>query len=195
MKIKEKAMKAISHLKNKLFGNTSLKKHEAKKSPKRFSCSDCDKTFDRGLELKIHTRKHEKPYSCGLCHYKCSTKQHLKQHECNKHTDEKPYSCSLCDYKFKTKGQLQTHRQNRHTGEKSVFNCSKCNKDFTGRNTKACCLKDHKNIYTGVKPFSCSKSDKCYSRNDTLNIHEKTHTCGKDLSLLTKITSGLKYMR
>ena len=153
MKIKEKAVKAISHLKNKLFGNTGLRKHEAKKSPKRFSCSD------------------------------------------NRHSDDNPYSCSLCDCKFKTKGQLQTHRQKRHTGKKSVFNCSKCNKEFTGRNTKACCLKDHKNIYTGVKPFSCSKYDKCYSRNDPLNIHEKTHTCGKDLSLLTKITSGLKYMR
>ena len=132
MKITEKAMKALSHLKNKLFGKTGLKKHEAKKSPKRFSCSDCDQTFDRRLTLKIHTRNHtgEKLYNCGLCHYKCSTKQHLKQHERNKHTDEKPYSCSLSDYKFKTKGQLKTHRQNRHTGEKGVFNCSKCKIDF-----------------------------------------------------------------
>ena len=169
MKIKEKAVNAISHLKKKLFGKTGFKKHEAKKSPKRFSCSNCDKTFDRQLELKIHARKHtgEKPYSCGLCHYKCRTKQNLKQHERNRHTDDKPYSCSLCDYKFKTKGQLKTHRQKRHTGEKSVFNCSKCNKEFTGRNTKACCLKDHKNIYTGVKPFSCSISEfRCSSCGD-----------------------------
>ena len=178
MNIKERAVKALNCLKDKLLKKTGLKKLETKVSPKKFSCDHCNKTFAKRLKLKIHKRKHtgEKLYSCDFCDYKCKTSGNLKQHKQNKHTNDKPYRCELCDYKCKTKGQLKNHSQNNHTGEK--FSCSKCSKSFASKYN----LKYHDRVHSEKKPFSCQHCEKTFRRASHLKTHEKLHTGDKPFS-------------
>ena len=87
------------HVENQGFSDN--KKTKSTHLEKAFSCSYCDKAFDRKDSLRTHERVHtgERPFSCSLCDKKFTVSSALKIHE-RIHINEKPFNCSICDKKF-----------------------------------------------------------------------------------------------
>ncbi|XP_073540887.1 uncharacterized protein [Phyllobates terribilis] len=136
-----------------------------------FSCSECEKCFNKKSHLVIHQRSHtgEKPYSCSECGKSFNKKSYLVIHQ-RSHTGEKPYSCSECGKYFNQKAHLVNH-QRIHTGEKP-YSCLECGKYFNQKSH----LLNHQRIHTGEKPYSCPRCGKCFTNQSYLIVHERSHT-------------------
>ncbi|XP_073417265.1 uncharacterized protein [Dendrobates tinctorius] len=144
---------------------------------KPFSCSECEKCFNRKTNFVRHLRIHtgEKPFSCSECGKCFNTKSELVTHQ-RCHTGEKPFSCSECGKCFKGKSNLVTH-QIIHSCKKA-FSCSECGKSFKRKSV----LIVHQRIHTGQKPYSCSECGKCFTVKHHLVQHQKTHIRKKPFS-------------
>ncbi|XP_069611309.1 zinc finger protein 568-like [Ranitomeya imitator] len=144
---------------------------------KPFSCSECEKCFNRKTNFVRHLRIHtgEKPFSCSECGKGFNTKSVLVTHQ-RCHTGEKPFSCSECGKCFTGKSNLVTH-QIIHSCKKA-FSCSECGKSFKRKS----CLIVHQRIHTGQKPYSCSECWKCFTVKHHLVQHQRTHTGKKPFS-------------
>ncbi|KAM4032514.1 uncharacterized protein ACNLHF_019731 isoform 1-T1 [Anomaloglossus baeobatrachus] len=116
---------------------------------KIFSCSKCEKHFNRKSGLVIHERSHtgEKPYSCSECGKSFAKKSTLDGHQII-HTGEKPFSCSECGKCFAHKSTLVAHE--RIHEEEKLFSCSECGKYFNQKSD----LITHQRVHTGKKPYS-----------------------------------------
>jgi len=83
-----------------------------------YTCSLCQKGFNKTSHLKVHWRKHsgERPYHCiwQNCNKNFTRSDELKRHE-RTHTGERNHSCSKCEKKFTRsdhlKKHIKTHRQ------------------------------------------------------------------------------------
>lgn len=86
-----------------------LKRFNAGKIHKSFSCLFCEKRFVCKLDLVIHARDHtgEKPFRCSDCAERFSHRAALKQHMML-HTGEKPFTGSVYDRRFNRKSQIKT---------------------------------------------------------------------------------------
>ena len=88
-------------------------------SPKMHQCPDCDMSFRRAYNLKLHGYSHtgEKPYVCELCDKKFSRPMSLSMHVCNYWGEYKPknsiqntkYHCEECDIYFRGSYELTLH--------------------------------------------------------------------------------------
>ena len=88
---------------------------------KKYSCSDCPKTFKTSSGLKQHILRHkgEKPFKCGNCDASFTTKAHLQSHSLL-HSNEYPFECESCASRFRDVGQLKKHRERQMCGVTSL---------------------------------------------------------------------------
>ncbi|KAM9824992.1 gastrula zinc finger protein 5-1-like isoform X1 [Syngnathus typhle] len=159
----------------------------------RWTCSQCDKTFEAKSDLKMHTGEkalacslcsqgapltnsiEEKHFACSVCHLKFRKQCNLKAH-IRTHTGEKPFACSVCEKRFTEKGHLRTHSRT-HTGEKP-FACSVCEQRFSEKGS----LRKHARTHSGEKPFACLVCAKTFTQKGHLRRHSRTHSGEKPFS-------------
>ncbi|XP_078582604.1 uncharacterized protein LOC144865638 [Branchiostoma floridae x Branchiostoma japonicum] len=144
----------------------SYKHRKRHKEEKPFMCGECGYRASTKTRLVEHMRKHtgEKPFKCNHCNYKTSFKQGLICHV-KKHTDAEPYRCNICDYKTYVKSNIDRHLM-RHAGVKP-FKCEEC--DY--RTTHKTSLIRHRRCHTGERPYRCQECDYKASEKGTLAKH------------------------
>ncbi|KAJ8336428.1 hypothetical protein SKAU_G00376480 [Synaphobranchus kaupii] len=110
---------------------------------KPYSCTQCEKSFDRFIDLQRHQRIHtgEKPFSCAECGKRFSLRCNLITHE-RVHSGNKPFGCAQCGKRFAQGSNLRAHHRI-HTGEKP-YHCNLCRKSFTQLSS----LKTHQKIHS-----------------------------------------------
>ena len=97
-------------------------------------------TFDLNGEMKTHfyaVDSDTKPFNCNECEKSYVRKYELKVHIINEHTvGKKFFECKLCDENFKTKYSLDSHSIAKHPEnltksiESEELTCNICNKVF-----------------------------------------------------------------
>ncbi|XP_045779728.1 zinc finger protein 100-like isoform X2 [Maniola jurtina] len=102
-----------------------------------YSCSHCDKVFNRKLSLRRHlayAQRSVRSATCKFCSKTLSSKEGLKNHIMLKHPSEMPgqtfkhHICSKCGAGFKTPSQLKNHMI-KHSDRKDFY-CVECDKGF-----------------------------------------------------------------
>ncbi|XP_018330512.1 uncharacterized protein LOC108740636 [Agrilus planipennis] len=61
--------------------------------------------------------KETKPWRCGMCKYRCTTRNEIVAHAYNKHEMTSQYKCALCSYKTASKDSFDEHYSSRHPGQ------------------------------------------------------------------------------
>jgi len=94
--------------------NVRHEKHRSSRTSqaeKSYRCVYCNKEFKTRSSMNNHIKflhKKDKMFSCDVCDYTSSKKDHVKQHMLT-HTGVKAYTCEYCDLKFGRKGDMQKH--------------------------------------------------------------------------------------
>ena len=123
----------------KLISKRVLKVHKASCNPSKvYSCSECEKIFERYATLADHRKKHHSKTMCDFCDHVCHV-TNLKRHMQNKHKGlrpnasmkpiktEKKYQCEKCDKFFFDKSTLNRHMRSH------CFKCGLCDKMFNNK--------------------------------------------------------------
>jgi len=172
-----------------------LKKHEAVHGEPKHICDVCGKKFHQPEILRQHVNMtHDADYRaksdaktqvCDICGWE-GAKRNYNQHFKYKHLNDQK-TCSECGEQFPGKIQLNKHIRTKHTFEQcSVcglsisyvylrrhmllkhsdssalpFQCTICNKGFLGKMK----FKNHMNIHTGERPYSCRFCERTFGDN------------------------------
>lgn len=172
---------------------TSMKRHYKQRhmKEKMYGCNQCDETFYRKSQLKIHSTKHTGvfPYYCPKCG---KGSINLKQHE-HHMVGHKSYECSICGEILKKWSQLLVHRRDKHSKK---YQCDICKLPFTHRSN----MDSHMKIHSANKDvFLCTVSgcEKFYFHSKNLRAHVRAkhdpdrtwecHLCHRNLSTKQKL--------
>ncbi|XP_029141770.1 zinc finger protein 420-like [Protobothrops mucrosquamatus] len=137
---------------------------------KKYTCSNCGKSFRDKYSLTRHQKVHipERPYQCPRCEKSFRSAKDLDKHQIT-HSDLRPHQCGECGKCLKTKYSLDKH-QKTHKGEKP-FCCSYCGR----RVTTSTILRYHQRTHTGERPYKCAVCDKSYISKWSLKKHLELH--------------------
>ncbi|XP_025768373.1 telomere zinc finger-associated protein [Puma concolor] len=172
------------------FRKENLLEHEARncmnRSEQVFTCSVCQETFRRRMELRVHMVSHtgempykvrlglspgpnERPYVCEFCSHAFTQKANLNMH-LRTHTGEKPFQCHLCGKTFRTQASLDKHNRT-HTGERP-FGCEFCEQRFT---EKGPLLRHVASRHQEGRPHFCQICGKTFKAVEQLRVHVRRH--------------------
>ena len=131
----------------------------------RYECSDCEKSFNSEINLKLHMRIHtDDVLLCTICSKTFVFPSALKYHMAF-HSGEKLFGCSVCGKRFTNSHTLSTHELI-HSGDKP-FVCETCGKAFRQKIH----LIQHWRVHTNMKPYRCSVCGKAYRQRVDLRYH------------------------
>lgn len=144
-----------------------------------FSCSECDKKFDKQSHLNKHlAKKHpncEKlTKSCTICHKGFSNQIGLSVHMRHVHKALSPKECNLCEKTFKSCKELSRHKLRDH--HLRVHICHLCGKNFAYGHA----LKSHLDAHAGVKKHFCEVCGEGFVRMTSLCGHRVSAHSKKD---------------
>ena len=144
-----------------------------------FSCSECDKKFDKQSHLNKHlAKKHptcEKlTKSCTICHKGFSNQIGLSVHMRHVHQALSPKECNLCEKTFKSCKELSRHKLRDH--QLRVHICHLCGKNFAYGHA----LKSHLDAHAGVKKHFCEICGEGFVRMTSLCGHRVSAHSKKD---------------
>jgi len=103
-------------------------KHFSKKKEQIFTCTQCQKTFKRNINLQSHIKsQHENSldFDCTICGKKFALLKTLKNHIWQCHT---PVSCKICEKTVATSIDLKKHIVLVHNNTNGAWLCDKCPK-------------------------------------------------------------------
>ena len=137
------------------------------------TCEQCQATFRRASNLKIHLQRHlgNKPFTCTQCSASFVEEKNLKRHMVAHRTD-RPHVCLECGLAFVESGNLTRHKLT-HSGSKD-FVCELCGAAFS----KAHHLKDHlashgENNSLGLREYTCEECNHVFNNPFQLRKHIK----------------------
>ncbi|XP_063621512.1 zinc finger protein 69-like isoform X1 [Cydia splendana] len=133
---------------------------------KRYSCSQCTRSFAQKANLQVHQKQHTgvKDHICEVCGAGFYSQKSLVRHNLI-HKGERPYPCTLCNKRFIARCDLNRHLRI-HSGYKP-FKCATCTMSFNAKHQ----LQNHERMHTGERPYSCEVCNVCFSYKVNLNNH------------------------
>ncbi|XP_075156760.1 uncharacterized protein LOC142230035 [Haematobia irritans] len=143
-----------------------------------YSCSKCDRTFDRLCTIKQHHRAiHEKDklrrYECANCdrHFFSEEKlqTHSRVHDDNTNVSAVDYLCHICSKTFPKKMDLHLHLQV-HKG--NTIKCPRCSKEFVRPKDMEYHIRTH---YPKDYPFTCQICLRGFAVRWSYDAHLKQH--------------------
>lgn len=161
-KQKEKMVCPVCGILTYTLGN-HIATHEEKK---KYTCSQCPKTFTQKSNLFIHAKQHTgvKDHICEICGAGFYSQKSLVRHNLI-HKGERPYPCNLCNKRFIARCDLNRHLRI-HSGYKP-FKCNTCTMSFNAKHQ----LQNHERMHTGERPYTCQVCNVAFSYKVNLNNH------------------------
>ncbi|XP_064859801.1 zinc finger protein 665-like [Oncorhynchus nerka] len=167
-------------------------------------CADCGKTFKERQDRDMHeciVCKGDRPYSCSGCNKDFERQYHLKQHQLEKHplmvdqtvepeskdiedqqsqfesaeSSEAPirnepiqYTCEICGTTWATQHSMRSHMFIHRKIQRKHYTCDVCGKVFRLKSP----FTKHQLRHKGDLPFSCSECNKDFKSQYQLKKHQ-----------------------
>ncbi|XP_052751757.1 zinc finger protein 184-like isoform X3 [Galleria mellonella] len=162
VKQREKMVCPICGILTFTLGN-HISTHQEKK---RYSCTQCSRTFAQKGNLLVHMKQHTgiKDHICEVCGAGFYSQKSLVRHNLI-HKGERPFPCNLCTKKFIARCDLNRHLRI-HSGYKP-FKCGTCTMSFNAKHQ----LQNHERMHTGERPYTCQVCNVAFSYKVNLNNH------------------------